>query len=1844
MLPKSEMVTELQEILENLKNTTMELDRNISSLKEVLDAGRFIPDSLGMGIKEHLQEISDKQKAFVAKYEALNMQKPSEQYIVLETELTETLRVLEENNKYISAVKFFLMLHSEKEQTEQILQQRKEKIEVQNLESMGTQELQVLAEPYIKIQRAFLEVDARKRFSYILDMQPDFDSEILEELNFGDLKLCQADCATKAVAERNEATIESEISLEDEEAIEPETTSKMEEVVQAESAVTVEAEKLQNLVTMSEHEEVAEALNEKIVNVQTEAETLPLDVAGLEKILVSEDSSILKVEKSPKATAKFGVKDFKKDMARGLLSTKLVCIAEAFQYGGYSLKGISEKKFSPMDEYEIATEKLYQYGYLVRYTVSGMGQFYTLSPRGERACASKDSMTFINNNPRVQEKVTHRSGQECIENTTNMAITRLLAFNSVQKVRSLFQDYRYSGRDNYMTMNFFLEGYPVEKEKVVWFAGVITENPEDVFAFKECVEKKTDGQSVLVISGNTLEQAKAVADWLAENLESVPGTIGYTAYFEMDILDRETGMAIMLREEQHDTVMDGMEEVDGREEEQPEAQGARNWEEEQPEAEINENCGSGQYEPKIAENLQRENSERVTKEFEEPDELSENEVETQLQESASTKVQTTVPAISEEEKKQHITAYQEMIVSGKTYAALAYLKALSKTHPVFETTYRQLAYAVNDPMENCAYNSDSLINVFYGSSASVSDYYVVSAALRNYFLDQCSFDYRVQQLYQTLSGNTLIDANPALGKVIYELMDFKHIQHKGVDRYADYREKERKRQEKRIGEIRREAREHYENYKTGNVKENASHRRFVGTFKLLLGPTSDLCEGLKLVADGTHDPDMLEWLEELLRVTYVKDEAVICEENIDAAKIEKAMDDQWEVAGRSMRLVKKTSDLMSSLRMNLYKKVYKVVAVLCNYVYARNTSIANEGDPSLFAYKKLCTPLKKRIQEAVDALAVVEKTELEKKAGCLVLVQTLRELESRLSGDYRDEEHKYFYMNFLKNDKVLLNEEYLPILDEVAELPSFSVASRIRMHCAEPEKELRERLDSIFAGDDDYGSAALILKYLEQQGNGFTDEEISRYDITKAVEYPLKDLENKWNGFIEDIELAQSYGQIDNTVENSKETMLQIANSWYKWAQETQNCGFFVKILEQFCEKMKNDAQDRAVELEKNLNGYLKENSTWEEDELICKAIEQIRERIKQQNYAAAEDLLNRVSTYDFDLGNRLQQEDQLEKFFEEYDVNYKKTARPGVTLQALLMNVPKLNKDTEGGKRLIDNWPKNGDRSGSNRNKSAIQALLSDLGFHVLSVEQAPMISDKIVNYNITLRTPKNGRKSNYRHPIAAFGSEAEEKGFRVACIFGKMDADSLIDVSKEIGNTKNTLVLLDFALTLSDRRLLAYKTKTELTGKIFAVIDRVVIYYLARHYAETAINRMLMEVIMPFAFYQPYIGKSADVIPPEMFIGRKLELEKIESPTGVNIVYGGRQLGKTALLRMARKDIDHDENGDRAVLIDVEGKNYEEAARKISETLCDEDILKEDQITEDWNELARHLKNRLMDKKDPIPYLLLLIDEADAFIESCEHIRYEPFDALKEVQGIGNGKFKFVVAGLRNIVRFKREVALGNNSGLAHLSSMTVKPFKVMEAKELLEIPLSYLGFRFPKDDDTEVLISTIFGTTNYFPGLLQLYCMKLIEAMRRDYAGYDMNDTPPYIVKKDQIKRVLAEQSLQQDIRDKFFITLKVGDDDYYYIIALLVAFHYHENKLQNGCSVQELADLASMYSIRKIAELSNEQISALMEEMRELNVLQRAGDGGYRFTRHSFCQMMGTVEQIEDELMNYMEDEE
>ena len=135
-----------------------------------------------------------------------------------------------------------------------------------------------------------------------------------------------------------------------------------------------------------------------------------------------------------------------------------------------------------------------------------------MSPRGEHAFVAKDSLSFINQH--IREKVTSQDGGEPIEDTANSAIVRLLSFDSSIKQRMLVPDYEFVIRMSIMATDYFVEGYPDKDSEITnWFAGIVTEKVEQLQEFIETVNDKVNPGDVLIITGNTLEQAESEANW-----------------------------------------------------------------------------------------------------------------------------------------------------------------------------------------------------------------------------------------------------------------------------------------------------------------------------------------------------------------------------------------------------------------------------------------------------------------------------------------------------------------------------------------------------------------------------------------------------------------------------------------------------------------------------------------------------------------------------------------------------------------------------------------------------------------------------------------------------------------------------------------------------------------------------------------------------------------------------------------------------------------------------------------------------------------------------------------------------------------------------------------------------------------------------------------------------------------------------------------------------------------------------------------------------------------------------------------------------------------------------------
>ena len=1533
--------------------------------------------------------------------------------------------------------------------------------------------------------------------------------------------------------------------------------------------------------------------------------------------LVSDAS--LNVELNPKAEMVFSAKKFESEITRrGDFSDNAYTLVTAWKMD-YVDSEMLLKMSGGAGNYMSACESLFNLGYLQKYEVKGYPCFYALTDRGSKIFTTQKSAQLL------KMKKAQGKQAEKIEDAASSALARILLVHAF-KLGVQIGGTEFSVNERVATDAFYLHIRYSENDIGCSFAGIIGKTIEsfesvrkDLF-WDDSPEAFEDDVAFIVLGMNK-EHAHRMAEFFDKNIHDImSGTM--LCYY-----DYETKICYRYAD---DTVVD-LSELAPKDPEVPEGASAKtNTAEDDSVVQTEEMLIS--EEGPLSETFSAPEEvpvQETTAEKPVAEELPEETPAISEKSAPGTETQTVVPSAAVEKVKndpqrdEHMNVLKEMLEKEQFYCATAYLRALAAKFSLYKPAYDQLAYAVNDPANSCSYNSDKIYSVYFNESSSPNEHFAVAAACRNVFYDHRGYDYTLPSLHTALEGNIVLDSTPALKNVLYQLKEFKSVHHHGVDYFADYRQTAQRELESRLKSLQQEATSYYSNYILGNVKETATMRRFIEAKKIAFRADGFLGESLKIIVDGDNDPVLNSFITEGLKECYIREGDTVCRENIDAAKVDAQIDDFWEEAERYVEQKKKTAGLVSSLRTNLTKQILKVVDVLAEYADLTNGFVGKESDEASIDYQRARSGLLKGMQAALQECA-----EDPDRAGSAVLKMTLTELISRLDGSYVSRNNRYFYQDFLRGDLVMLDgDTWLPVLNRIPYVENFSIIERIAAHSRLTLPSYEEKLKAILDGEDDYGSGSLIMDILSRTGAVL---ETVQDNFQKGLSCAANDVVLKKKAFVEELELAQSYGQIRE--DSRKEAYIKVVSDWYDRALADQNYGFFRKILDAIMEQIRSDARSISIELTKNMDAYLAENSDWESSEEIRNAVERFKARIKVQNYAAAEDQLNRLKSNDLSASIELPHTDHLQQFITEYQMHSSRTSNAGMPLQSMLNQYRHVrNKEARGAARLVDNWPRNG----GSVNEESARNLLEALGFNVASVEQQNNAAEKNT-FTVRLKSPVNGRKSNYTHPIYIFGSEAETAGFRVVYLFGRFGANDLMERIERIGNARNTLLLVDCALTMADRRLLARLTKKMGSGKTFAVVDRIVISYLANHYSETSINRTLMAVIMPYASNQPYISDSTNVMPPELFMGRRFELEKIESSSGANIVYGGRQLGKSALLRMARKDINYDENGNRAVLVDIKGLNYQEVAQKVSETLCDEDILSEKDVTDDWNKLSRSIRNRLRDEKDYIPYLLLMMDEADVFIESCEAVNYSPFDALKDIQSIGTGRFKFVVAGLRNVVRFKQNVALGNNSVLTHLSSLTVTPFKAAEARELLETPLWYLGFRFASDSATETLISTIFGTTNYFPGLIQLYCSKLIEALQHDYADYEESETPPYIISENHVKKTLSDETLLQQIREKFIITLKVDQDDYYYLIALLGAYHYHFSEESSMFSAKDIQSHAREYGIKKLSNLSEESIHALMEEMRELNVLQSVTASNYRFARYNFCQMMGSEEEVCDKI--------
>lgn len=538
------------------------------------------------------------------------------------------------------------------------------------------------------------------------------------------------------------------------------------------------------------------------------------------------------------------------------------------------------------------------------------------------------------------------------------------------------------------------------------------------------------------------------------------------------------------------------------------------------------------------------------------------------------------------------------------------------------------------------------------------------------------------------------------------------------------------------------------------------------------------------------------------------------------------------------------------------------------------------------------------------------------------------------------------------------------------------------------------------------------------------------------------------------------------------------------------------------------------------------------------------------------------------------------------------------------------------------------------------VPPLLKLLGYDAKSARPLDDRSQHRREYRLFEAT---GVEINGRAKAPAFGSQIREQGgnLRVMMVWGRPPAKVVMSWAER--DTSDASLLVVYFGTLSREARVELAVGSSRLQPLLVVDDAALAYLAARGNRQVS---TATQTLLPFSGVNPYIREKRGRIGGEMFYGRDAERKSILDPRGTQVIYGGRGLGKSALLADAGERFTEQRPGyHQAVYVNLDQENIGKGSSFGPVTLWSvlERELTEAQVLDDRPQ-GRKKRQEISERVrvgvrawldgDSRRRLLVLLDECDQFFEADA----PRFDQTKKLKGLGSDtkdRAKVVFAGLHSVQRFSK---LASNGPFGHLAQTpkVIGPLAPQSAAELLVEPMRALGFEFKNLD----LVNRVLGYCSYQPFLLQMFGHRLVELMHRKRTRRGA-EGPPYEVEVTAIEVVESDAALRDGISAAFKDTLSL--DHRYDVIANVLAYHARHHGLEVRLSDTELREECETYWRQGFEQLDTEGFRAYLSEMVGLGILAPNHDGlGWHLRGPNALRMIGTSHEVEARLLRAEQD--
>ncbi len=1030
--------------------------------------------------------------------------------------------------------------------------------------------------------------------------------------------------------------------------------------------------------------------------------------------------------------------------------------------------------------------------------------------------------------------------------------------------------------------------------------------------------------------------------------------------------------------------------------------------------------------------------------------------------------------------------------------------------------------------------------------------------------------------------------------------------------------------------------EEYEEYMRTLSREAMTHLTFQTPhrsmrtlpllYNLLFGKNSDFYTSMEMIANNQRDDESIGLIHEIL-VDYCDESTG--EYDIKDYKIDTKLTEGWGKVNP-----KNNFKLEYIARQQVIRQITIRLNLMIRWVDQINSR--NSKQKNIQKLRSIKTEILEQIK------LIIQDNSWKKDRYANVLLWMLLYAKNYISGRHSNLE---IYSSLLCTGIVSLNEDGTPYVDhsmrEVKYYEPWRNAIRHILCKNKPlvlEQAASEILGSNLSVSADY-SMKDNLHQLHMIGLalGSRDDvyEISETQIREARE--LADARK--TKFEEILELAYTYNRID---EIAKENLLGIMTQYKDDFYERKEFGSWGRLLRALETQIEEYEEVRKADLKPKLEQHLLSDP----DSVLLKEAKRLLE--VDRNFAVTEEYLNRYDAGFHELVPGLDQmhetsyfreflgDDVYVPFYQECIRNKDKTLRK-YAWDFLQHRIPTdwPNSEKESLKKVINCWPSRNVPTQAEH----ISSFFSFLGFNV---QKCIRVNNTTIElFQLTVVAESRSR-ADYQHPIAFFGTQMKSPVNVV--VLGKQHTEKeLVDKITNLDLRRISIVLIDRAIDSASRRLIGELYHKTTRQNNFLLIDQVLFMYLAT-LGGTERLPALLQCTLPYTFYQPFVrdgGSTAD----EMFFGRIKELDAIIDMNGACVVYGGRQLGKTALLERAESRCNRPADNVYAIYTSIVRIRSES---EVVSTLIANISKKTGGMIElrncdDLLSMCKQLKTAIRKKSIS---LYLFIDEVDDFLDAISATKYIQLQPLVDLWRDRKNNFKFVIAGLHNVCRAKNAVA--ENGIFGQLGTpLCIKPLSPTDALNLLSRPLHYLGFQVDRYPHME----TILTNTNYYPGILQFFGYNLVGTISDHYSKYyrAANGNPPFTLQDEQLGAVMNSSDLNRSIKDKFRLTLEL--DQRYFMIARCITLLYHleEDSMTSGSwlgfSINSIMEVAKTYDIHCLKNETEETYINLLEEMKDMGILSQPKDNVrmYRLRRKSFVDIIGeNIDDLEREIISKNEE--